>query len=262
MNLKMNRKLFIILMVGVALLATFLFIPPALYSSPDGKYRIAMAGRSTMDYWFKSWNWPVFVIKLAGWKNLPIPHEKYAKDKYYFEYLPVPGPTFSDNPDENAREMFEAIARQADPKRYDALFFKFCYVDFPVPEGDEEARKTRLRQMKGMVEKVHQLAKTRGMKLILGTALPVLNPGNNENQLREELTDWIISYGKQNQDVGVVDLYKPIIDDQGKLRNEFAQYLWHRNVYDDHVSWKGFRVLDQGLFQSLDELFKNSPPRS
>jgi len=169
--------LLFILIGGAGLMAILAFIPRALYCSPKGKIRIAMAGRSTMDHWFKSWNWPYPIHRYAIWRNWPIPYRKYAQGRYYFELLPVPGPSFSDNADENGGGMFETISRQADPKRYDALFFKYCFVDFGGKQMNEEGRKAQLRQMENLVEKVHRLTKERGMKLLLGTALPVIDPG-------------------------------------------------------------------------------------
>jgi len=63
----------------------------------------------------------------------------------------------------------------------------------------------------------------------------------------------VTSYGLQNKDVVVVDLYKPLMDAEGKLQLQYA-----RAPNDDHVNWKGFRRLDKELFKGLDALFKTS----
>ncbi len=240
---------------GATLLAGLALLPPALYSSPSGKYRIAMAGRSTMHQWFKSWNWPYLLHRYSIWRPWPIPFQRYAKGRYYFDVVPVPTPALSDDPDENGRNMFDAVAAQADPQRYDAVFFKFCYVDFQDGTLTPELRPARFKQMTSLVSNVHAMARQRGLRLLLGTALPVQQPAAESNALRREFSDWVRSYAEGHADTAVVDLYAPLVDEAGRLRPEYA-----RASYDDHVGWWGFRRLDAELFAQLDRLFQNAPP--
>ena len=249
----MVRKAALLLSGGLTLVVVMAFIPPAIYSSANGKHRILMAGRSTMDQWFKSWNWPFLIHQHAIWRKWPIPFERYAKGRYYFDLVEVPTPKFTDDAESNGRNMFDAVAAQADPTKYDAVFFKFCFIDFDAREMTSDLREKKLRQMTTLVERVHGLTRERGMKLVLGTALPVQKPAAEAIRLRRDFTDWVQAYGRSRPDVAVVDLYGPLVDAEGRMRPEFA-----RREFDDHVNWRGFRQLDSGLFSSLDGLFKNS----
>jgi hypothetical protein len=40
---------------------------------PEGKYRVAMAGRSVMRQWFKYWNYPLALCRYAVHFPWPIP---------------------------------------------------------------------------------------------------------------------------------------------------------------------------------------------
>ena len=243
-----------LLMGGAILVVALALVPRAMFCSPAGKVRIAMCGRSTMDQWFKSWNWPHLLHRFAIWRNWPIPYRRYARGGYYFELVPVPGPAFSIASEENGREMLEAIARSCGAQDFDAIFFKFCFVDFDEPGMSEEARKVRLSQMVAIVTKVGELARSRGQRLILGTALPVQRPEVQPLELRREFSAWVEAFGRSNPDVAVVDLYNPLVDSEGKMKLEFA-----RNTYDDHVNWKGFKRLDQELVSSLESLYARAP---
>jgi hypothetical protein len=246
----MSFKMLTAVAGGLSIVAFMAFIPPALYSFPSGKHRIAMAGRSTMDHWFKSWNWPYPFHRYAIWRNWPIPYGRYAKAGYYFDLVAVPTPSFSEDPLANGQNMLDAIAGQTAADRYDAVFFKFCYIDFDARDMTADVREKKLRQMTGMVEKVHGLTQKRGQKLVLGTALPVQQSSVEATRLRKDFTDWVKAFGQRRADVAVVDLFTPLVDEHGRLRPEFA-----RAPYDDHLNWNAFRQLDPLLFKNLEGLF-------
>jgi hypothetical protein len=203
-----------------------------------------------MDQWFKSWNWPRLIHQHAIWRKWPIPFARYAKGQYYFDLVEVPTPKFTDDPQSNGQNMFDAVAQHADPASYDAVFFKFCFIDFDSREMTPAQREQKMRQLTGLVEKVHTMTRSRGLKLILGTALPVQRPLPEAVRLRREFTDWVNAYGRSNGDVAVVDLFGPLVDGEGRMRPEYA-----RRELDDHVNWNGFRHLDPVLFSSLDGFF-------
>jgi hypothetical protein len=232
------------------------FIPPAMYASASGKYRVLMAGRSTMDQWFKSWNWPRLIHQHAIWRKWPIPYTKLAKAGVYLELAEVPTPNFTDDPTTNGQNMFDAVAQHADPSRFDAVFFKFCFIDFDAREMNAETRQRKLRQMTGLVEKVRAMTRQRGLKLILGTALPVQRPLPEAITLRQDFGAWVKDYARLQQDVAIVDLFGPLVDESGRMRPEFA-----RHQLDDHVNWRGFRQLDPVLFESLTAVRNGSARR-
>jgi len=218
----------------------------ALYK-PDGKYRIAMAGRSVMDQWFKYWNWPFFLHDYAVYREWPIPHTRYIKDRYYLEYIPIDSPHVKSDGKEYGARMFESIQNQVDEKKYDALFFKFCFVDFSdknLNDADTESR--QFKEMTSLVEKVYVFATEKNLKLILGNALPTETPGRYAQQLRLDFNNWVKQYVAAHPDIIPVDLFHPLTDDRGVMRAELA-----RSPDDSHVNRKGYQLLDKELFDQL-----------
>lgn len=244
-----RSKLFIILLgVGALMAALSCLLPTALFSGPAGKYRVAMAGRSVMDQWFKYWNWPSFLHDHAIYWQWPIPYRRYAKDGIFLEYVPVAAPHVGSNGEEYGDRMFETIRAQVrGGKKYDALFFKFCYVDFSDKRlSDEGTAAIRFEKMTSLVEKVHAYSKEQHLKLILGNALPNQTPTRYAQQLRLDLNRWLRQYVAIHPDIVLVDLFGPLTDEAGVMVSALA-----RSKDDSHLNRKGYRVLDQELFSNL-----------
>jgi len=84
---------------------------------PEGKFRVAMAGRSVMRQWFKYWNYPRALSRYAVHFPWPIPWKEYAKDGFYFRYVQIVQPR-ADGPGEAyGQEALAALRRQVSGER-------------------------------------------------------------------------------------------------------------------------------------------------
>ncbi len=220
-----------------------------LFYSPDGRYTVAMAGRSVMDQWFKYRNWPALLSQHAVYRPWPIPYKKYVKDGLYLEYIPMEDPGAKGEYG-YGEKMLESIRRQLEGRKFDALFFKFCFVDFGDKSvNDEAALRNRLNQMTSLVGRVHAYTQERKMRLILGNALPAQKPGRYAQQLRIEFNKWVERYAASNQDVAVFDFFHPLTGATGVLRKEFAREL--SDPSDSHLNNVAYEDLEKRLFIKL-----------
>ena len=124
---------------------------------PEGKYRVAMAGRSVMRQWFKYWNYPRALSRYAVHFPWPIPWKEYAKDEFYFQYVQIVQPRADGPGKAYGREALAALRRQVSGERFDALFFKLCYIDFRDKRIRDEATRNELfGRMRTLLEKVQR----------------------------------------------------------------------------------------------------------
>lgn len=232
------------ILVAVVVAAGLWTVIHPLTHSPEGKMKVIMFGRSTMALWFKHWNWPYPLRIKTTYKPWPIPYKKYAQGRLYLEYFPVNGPK-GGNPDEPfGQRMLQSVQNGLEGGKYDAAFFKFCFVDFPV-KGDEGGK--RLEELKNVVVKVHDMTAQRNMKLIVGNALPLPKPNDETLSLQKEFNLWLQEYSLQNKDVMVFDQFGPITDKDGRLMMEYA------HAKDDHhPGEKAFALLDRTFFPQVE----------
>jgi hypothetical protein len=239
------------IILGLAAVASTAVYGPKLLYSPDGKYTIAMAGRSTMDMWFRSWNLPGVLNEISVYKKWPVPYKKYQHDSIYLEYIPVDAPHRNTNKPgvEYGQVMFNDIQSQTNDKKFDALFFKFCFVDYGDRSSTNPAEaQDRFEKMVSLVSKVHDYAKNKNMQLLLGNALPVLKPGRYGQKTREMFNEWVDKYAQENEDVTQIDLFGILSNKDGKLRKEYSVDL---SDLDPHPNMEAFKLLDQELFEKL-----------
>src|SRR4030066_1503962 len=52
----------------------------------DGKFGVAMTGRSVMGHWFKFWNFPEMLSRYAIYFSWPIPYQVHPKGPYRLQY--------------------------------------------------------------------------------------------------------------------------------------------------------------------------------
>jgi hypothetical protein len=241
----------IVIILGVVLfllfssIYLFYYLKNNSYSAKD-KVSILMAGRSTTDLWFRYWNLPGILNKISVWRNWPLPYKKYAENGYYFEYFSVPAPKKSEEPNGYfGQAMYQRIVDQLKANKYNILSFKYCFVDFgdnSITSQDEAEQ--RFSNLTSLVEKVHNLAREKNMKLLLYTALPSFQPGEYAQMLRIKFNRWIEDYSKSNDDVFMVDLYKNLTDDEGKLK---AEYSVDPSDSDSHMNMASFFNIDKEL---------------
>jgi hypothetical protein len=217
---------------------------------PEGKYRVAMAGRSVMRQWFKYWNYPRALSRYAVHFPWPIPWKEYAKDDFYFRYVQIVQPR-ADGPGEAyGQEALAALRRQVSGERFDALFFKLCYIDFRDKRiRDEGTREELFGRMRTLLQKVHAFAGEQGVALIFGNALPVQAPAEQAQRLRRDYNAWLAEYAEKHRDTAVFDQFGLLTDGAGRLRREFA-----RGRFDNHLNGRAYAILEEPLLRSLSVL--------
>jgi hypothetical protein len=135
--------------------------------------------------------------------------------------------------------MLRAFETGLDRGSYDAAFFKFCFVDFAVPDGEWE---TTLERLERVVVSAHAITASRNMKLILGNALPLPSPSDETRQLQAAFNAWLESFSAEHPDVRCFDLFHSLADEEGRLKPSLA-----RGPTDPHPNDRAFHALD-GLF--------------
>ena len=217
---------------------------------PEGKYRVAMAGRSVMRQWFKHWTYPRALSRCAVHFPWPIPWKEYARDGFYFRYVQIVQPRADGPGDAYGQEALAALRRQVNGEEFDALFFKLCYIDFRDKRlHDEGARSGLFGRMRTLLEKVHAFAGEQGLPLIAGNALPVLSPAEHAQRLRREYNAWLAEYAAGRRDISVFDQFGLLTDSGGRLRREFS-----RGSSDNHLNDRAYAILDESLLRALSGL--------
>ena len=239
-----------VLAIGIAA-AIYL---PKMAITPDNKFKVLMAGRSTTDILFRHWNIPETVNKISIWKEWPIPRTRYQKDDVFFEYAAIAEPHrgVKKKGYPYGQEMVRDIEKKLESSdvKYDAMMFKFCFVDFGDSNvnSDEQANK-KMEDMKSIIKNVHGIAQKNKMKLLLGNSLPVLEPGVYAQKVRTGLNAWLVEYQKQQPDVQVVDLFGQLANEEGKLRPEFSLDLSDK---DNHPSMEAYKGVEEELFKKVN----------
>ncbi len=241
------------IVVILVIIATIIYVPKLTYSA-KGNYAVAMGGRSVMGMWFRYWNIPSILNKLSIYKPWPIPFKKYQKGDVFLEYIPMEAPHrgVKDKGYEFGQEMYRTLKQQIDGKKYDAVLFKYCFVEFDSRSiTSKEKADKRFDEMTLLAKKVHKLAGEKKMKLILGNSLPSLKPGEFNQKLRYRFNDWVEEYSNENKDVVMLDLFNPLIDSSGKLKEKYSIDL---EDSDPHPNMEAFELLDKQLFRKISEL--------
>ncbi|HWS15391.1 MAG TPA: hypothetical protein VN450_04280 [Candidatus Methylomirabilis sp.] len=217
---------------------------------PETKYRVAMAGRSVMRQWFKYWNYPRALSRYAVHFPWPIPWKEYVMGEFHFRYVQIVQPR-ADGPENGyGQEALAALRRQMSGERFDALFFKLCYIDFRDKHiRDEGTRKELFGRMRNLLEKVHAFAGEHGVSLVAGNALPVLAPAEHAQRLRGEYNAWLEEYAVKHRDMAVFDQFGLLTGSGGGLRRELA-----RGPLDNHLNDRAYAILEESLLRTLSGL--------
>jgi hypothetical protein len=244
-----------VIIIVALITISVVYLPKLTYSSKD-KYTVAMAGRSVMDMWFRYWNIPKVLNSISVYKPWPIPYNQYQRGDFYFEYIRLSSPRKNvDKPGvEYGQEMFRTLVNQINGREYNAVLFKFCFVDFgdkslTSPENVNE----RFQKMSSLAKKVHNFAKNMNMKLLLPNSLPALKPGVYGQELRYKYNTWVDEYSAQEADVIKIELFGTLTDQEGKLKPEFSVDL---DSVDPHPNMQAFRLLEKELFNKMDLIAK------
>ena len=244
---------FIAVVIIVLVIVMTVYVPKFMYT-PKGNYAVAMGGRSVMGMWFRYWNIPSILNKLSIYKPWPIPFKKYQKGDVFLEYIPMEPPHrgVKNKGYEFGQEMYRTLKQQIDEKKYDAVLFKYCFVEFDSRSiTSKEKADKRFDELTFLAKKVHKLAGDKKMKLILGNSLPSLKTGEFNQKLRYRFNDWVDEYSNENKDVVMLDLFNPLIDSSGKLKEKYSIDL---EDSDPHPNMKAFELVEEQLFHKIQQI--------
>ncbi len=247
------KKAFILLTVTMAAswgVLAYIYVPPIFLYAPEGKYRIAMVGRSVMGQWFRYWNWPSLLRRQAMRFGVPIPHSHYVKDGCYLDYVEIAPPSEDAERSGFGSRTMQSLRERVSGGSHDALFFKFCFVDFGDRSVRSEAdRDAHLARLQKLTREVHEFAKAQKIRLVLGNALPVLDGGAKGQEVRKAYNRWLAEYAKSNPDILVFDFFGPLSEGSDTLSTANAV-----SPTNSHLSCRAYRLLDKGLSQVLGQL--------
>ncbi len=236
------KALMVILSIAVAGAIAFGLLFRGHDVDTNRTIRVAMTGRSTMELWFKHWNWPLPLRYRFTYRHWPIPYERRRAGDLLLEYRKLAPPGAADSPDWGA-PMTAAFDRVLATERFDAAFFKFCFVDFPIAPNQREGR---LLAMQRTVRAVHETCRRRGVRLILGNAIPVADPSKDTLELERDFNGWLDGFARENDDVVVFDMFGHLADAQGNLPIGLR-----RGADDAHPNDGAFGILDEEFFSKI-----------
>lgn len=187
-------------------------------TAPDPARTVTMNGRSVMSGWMDHWGYT--------WEG-PV-----ERNGYFLDYRELNGDDIASSFAANVEGLAPASV----------VFFKFCFVDF---DG------SNLEQREQEVEEVIQTAKDRGLKLIIGNALPVRKADGNPELLREYKDFNAFLLGKARDNPGVVwayDFYGVLAGSDGWLKPGY-------DTGDSHPTSEAYSALDPSFFELLGGVF-------
>jgi hypothetical protein len=241
---KKGMKAIIILVFLVSLMVIAGSYSRSLWHPSGNRYKIAMAGRSTMRLWFKHWNWP-YPLRVKGtYREWPIPYKQYTKGDLYLEYLILKRPSQEEAESPFGKWMLDSFAEGLSYTDYDASFFKFCYVDFIVRGGDSYL--DRFEYLTLTIRAVYGITSSKGVLLIIGNALPMTDSSDDVIEIQRKFNTWLLEFAAAKSDVEIFDFFSPLTDEGGRLKLEFA-----RSANDTHLGEKAFSKLDKLFFPQV-----------
>ncbi len=178
---------------------------------------VTMCGRSVMYGWLQAWGY-----QGSG---------KVSHDGYTFDYGELDGSNIVDS----FKEKVDGLPAGS------VVFFKFCFVDF---DG------SNLTEREGQVDEVIDFARQKGLKLIIGNALPVREqdaPDGITDEYRE-FNEYLEQKASSNPGVWVYDFYGVLAGPDGFLK---AGY----DTGDSHPNDKAYTALDATFFPLLGRVF-------
>jgi hypothetical protein len=185
--------------------------------APDNARTVTMNGRSVMEGWMKHWGFK--------WEGA------VEKNGYLLDYKELDG-----------NDIAGSFARNTEGLAPGSVaFFKFCFVDF---DG------SNLQQREKEVEKVIQTASERGLKLVIGNALPVRKQDGTPEMLDEykQYNAFLLQKAAGSQGVWIYDFYGVLTGPDGWLKPEYQ-------TEDSHPNDEAYSALDPSFFELLGTAF-------
>jgi hypothetical protein len=178
---------------------------------------VLMNGRSVMEGWMKHWGY-----------NYEGPVREHG---YSLDYKEL-------NAEDMAGSFKENISGLPPGS---VVFFKFCFADF---DGEN------LGDLESTVDGGIDIAKERGLKLIIGNALPMNEEGGSRELVNEykKYNAFLEKKAAENPDVWVYDFYSALAGPDGLLKPEY-------DTGDSHPNDDAYTELDVTFFPLLDSVF-------
>jgi hypothetical protein len=196
-------------------------------STSAGLVEVWMMGRSVMSGWFTHWGSdPVYV------------HNRFTLRHWIVESPP------------DIVASVQAVVDSVTMCQTPVMLFKLCFVDFEG--GDSATAQANLDRNLGYVTQVDSIVEARGLKLILGNALPQVASSTdpwlvwNHRQYNQRLNDFATAH----PDVHIFDLYSVLSNANGELKPEYAT-----SSSDSHPNDAGYTALDAPFFAFLNQYY-------
>jgi len=186
----------------------------------DASRTVTMNGRSVMGGWMESWGF--------SWEG-PV-----EKNGYFFDYKELDASELGN--------MSGSFAGNVDGlPAGSVVFFKFCFADF---SGDN------LSTLEGIIDEVVNTAREKGLRLIIGNALPVRKQDSPDGVVTEykKYNEFLQATAAANPDVWIYDFYGVLAGSDGYLKPEY-------DTGDSHPNGKGYAALDLTFFPFLEGVF-------
>jgi hypothetical protein len=187
---------------------------------PNPARTVTMNGRSVMEGWMKHWGFK--------WEG-PV-----QKNGYSFDYKELDASEL----DRIAGSFANNVANLP-PKS--VVFFKFCFADF---SGDN------LRALEGIVDSVIQTARSKGLRLIVGNALPVRKQDGSPELVSEykKYNAFLEEKARQGENLWIFGFYGVLAGSDGFLKSEYQ-------TEDSHPNDRAYTTLDATFFPLLNAVF-------
>lgn len=188
----------------------------------DPSRAVLMNGRSVGYNWMAYWGYPG-----SG---------SVQKEGYTISYKELDGSDIASSFAQNVEGLPQGSV----------VFFKFCFVDF---DG------SNLTQREKELDQVIATAEARGLKLIIGNALPVRKQDGSSEIVEEEKA--FNAYAEQKAaaatNVWVLDMHGVLADADGYLKREYQ-------TGDSHPNDAAYAAMDEVFFPLLAEVFAGTRP--
>jgi hypothetical protein len=186
----------------------------------DPARTVTMNGRSVMGGWMEHWGY--------DWSG-PV-----EENGYFFDYRELDASEL-----DNMSSSFASNVEGLSPGS--VVFFKFCFADF---YGDN------LGQLERIIDSVIDTAREKGLRLIIGNALPVRKQDGSAAQVSEyeKYNAYLERKAGENPQVWIYDFYGVLAGPDGFLK---AGY----DTGDSHPNGEAYSALDVTFFPLLERVF-------
>lgn len=196
--------------------------PQGSTSQADASRAVVINGRSVARGWMDHWGY-------SGEGSV-------QKNGYALEYKEL-----------NGDEIASSFAQNVDGLQPGSVvFFKFCFVDF---DGSNLAERER------QLDQVVATAREKGLKLIVGNALPVRKQDGSPQIVAEEkaFNSYLDQKAAGEANVWVLDMNSVLANADGFLKTEYE-------TEDSHPNDSAYSALDQVFFPLLANAFAGTHP--